>query len=144
MVSVYYVPKKPISIPLFNNETQSYTVYFEDSEVDIPADLFFKLFQRKEDEHEEKVFFKKDEPKPTIAEFVKANYTEEEIKKETNSIRERMAQQIRLAKMFGFTKETFISNIVNDPVAREKMGDKPLFDYMISITEEIWNEVERH
>lgn len=143
MVSVYYVPKKPVSIPLFNNESQSYTVYFEDSEVDIPADLFFRLFQRKEDEHEEKVFFKKDEPKPTIAEFVKANYTEEEIKKEATNVRERLAQQIRMAKMFGFTKETFINSIVNDPEAREKMGDKPSFDFMVSLTKEIWDEIEK-
>lgn len=143
MTSVYYVPKRPISIPLFNNDSKTYTLYFEDSEVDVPADLFFKLFQRVEDEREGKVFFKKDEPKPSISEFIKANYSKEEIEKEAGQIREKLTTQIRMAKMIGFTKERFIGMIKNDPDAHAALHDKPLFDFMLSLTDELWDEVER-
>jgi len=142
MISAYYVPKRPISIPLFNTENQTYTIYFEDSEVEIPADLFFKLFQRVEDEHEEKVF-KKDEPKPSLAEFISSNYTREEVEKETDAIRQQLVSRVRLAKMIGVTREQFFDQIKTNPQVKNMTHDKPSFDFMISIMNTIWDEIEK-
>lgn len=140
MKSIIYVPKKPLSIPLFNNETNCYSVYFDDGkEVEIPAELFFKIFKQEE---VEAISFDKNN-KPTISEFIRENYSVQEIKDEANSAREQIVMRIRQAKMFGMTKEMFMNQLRHDPRAKELAGDKPSFDYMVSLTEDIWNEIER-
>lgn len=139
MTSIVYVPKNPISIPLFNNETNCYSVYFDDGEVEIPGELFFKIFKQQEVVEEAKT----DNEKPTISDFIKQNYTKQEIEKEIDKSKDQLTMRIRQAKMFGMTKEFFMNQLKSDPHAKEIFKDKPSFDYVVSLTEDIWNEIEK-
>lgn len=138
--SIYYAPKVPLSIPLFNPSNNCYTLVFDDSEVDIPADLFFKLYKQQNGEIP-KAQINKNEHKPTISEFIKANYTQEELDAEANQIRDKMVNQIRFAKMMGFTREMFLNQMKNDPITNSFKKNNTL-DYMIALTNQIWDEVE--
>lgn len=133
MTSIIYAPKKPVSIPLFNSKTNCYSVYFDNGEeVEIPAELFFKVFQQQE----QKVL----DEKPPIADFIKQNYTRQEIEKEAEQMRGQLAMAIKQSKMFGMTKEFFMDRLKTDPKAREIFNNQSSFDYMVSLTNEIWDE----
>ncbi len=146
MESSYYIPKTPMSVPLYDPNKKCFSVFYSDGMMaDIPADLFYKMFYLKgeETDFEANYGVSQKEPEPTperksnenISDFINRNFSHEEIEKEVSKAHEKLSIAIRAAKMIGMSYEEFIKTSLDG----SKISDFGREQLLINI-KHIWDK----
>ena len=152
MDASYYVPKMPMSVPMYDPSKKTFSVFYSDGMMaDIPADLFYKMFYLKGDETEfdatygvaaeeakpspeEKVSSER-KPDESINEFISRNFSRKEIEEEANKTYDELLHVVKVAKFIGMTYEQFIGSAFE----KSNMNDLTR-DQIISLTKSIWDK----